>query len=299
MLAGHTDPMDLGCEPEFEPIEPPEDLICPICSMLMTDAVQTSCEHYFCKKCINKIVNNSQKTAPSCPLCRVKCTPLQKASRIVISLISKQRIRCGQSGCQEVMTRDMWDAHLAECQYIPIPCPNLKYGCTKQLTRSAMEEHIEKCPNKPLLLPFGILNTCVDTKRANQHVDVIDLPLPSTQLLSHRNCLTFEIKGDSIGILRPGIVSIALAIAARVGDNWQVCHEREHGVGIQINNHLVSYTLFPRRSHKGDCVSATLTHHSEVKENDVITFRVGMAAKKILDDLQANDISIRWDSIER
>ena len=293
-IADHADPMELNITNEFDAIDPPDDLVCSVCANLMTDAVQTPCEHYFCRRCIMQAF----KVTPSCPICRKKGTRVVEASRIVNSLISKQKIRCSQPDCQAVMFKDQWASHLNECKHMPDLCPNYKYGCLQRLSKIQMKLHIENCSKKPVLLPFGVLNTCVDNKRANQHVDVIDLPLPTTQLLSHRNCLTFDIKGDSICILRPGIVSIALAVAARVGEGWQTCHEREHGVGIQINNHLVSYALFPRRSQKGDCVSATLTHHAEVKESDVITFRVGMASKKILDDLQANDISIRWDSLD-
>ena len=112
------------------------------------------------------------------------------------------------------------------------------------------------------------------------------------------NKQTFALNGDDLQVLRPGIVSVSVTVVARARDGWTEQHERYHGLGVQINGVLAAYSLFPRRVKKGDCVSTHVTHHAEVNARDIITFRIGMSAKKLIGDLQAKDISVRWDAFE-
>lgn len=46
--------VEAGYEAEFEE-EPDKKYVCPVCLIVMKDAVQTSCGHRFCQSCILKV----------------------------------------------------------------------------------------------------------------------------------------------------------------------------------------------------------------------------------------------------
>eukprot|EP01062_Namystynia_karyoxenos_P043624 TRINITY_DN3194_c0_g2_i1.p1 TRINITY_DN3194_c0_g2~~TRINITY_DN3194_c0_g2_i1.p1 ORF type:complete len:283 (+),score=64.09 TRINITY_DN3194_c0_g2_i1:150-998(+) len=282
--------MDRG----YEAIDPQEDLICAVCRTLLHDPVQTTCDHHFCRHCLDSAL----QSANECPLCRAQCPGKMEASRLVKALLGKQAIRCTQGRCGAEMMREKWEQHARDCDHTPVPCPHSRFGCKQRLARRKLSSHSSVCDFRPKPLPRAVLNVKVDVDAANLSDEVIDVPLKHEGALHHRNAATFRLDGNDIHVLRPGVVSMSLSIVARARDGWTDAHERYHGIGIQVNGVLVAYSLFPRRVQRGDCVSATLTHHAEVAAGDVFAFRIGMASKRLIDDLQATDISIRWDTMD-
>eukprot|EP00756_Hemistasia_phaeocysticola_P014680 Hpha_TRINITY_DN15351_c1_g1::TRINITY_DN15351_c1_g1_i2::g.87921::m.87921/K11981/RNF41, NRDP1; E3 ubiquitin-protein ligase NRDP1 len=278
----------------YEAIENQDELICAVCQSMLHDPVQTTCDHHFCRTCLDNALANSNE----CPLCRMVSPGRVDASRLVKGLLGKQRVRCTQGRCGHEMLREQWEQHVRDCEHTPVPCAHARLGCTQQLPRRKVGSHANSCEFRPRQLPRAVLNVKVDVDTANQSDEVIDVPLKHDGALHPRNAATFRLDGNDVCVLRPGVVSVSLSIVARAREGWTDAHERYHGVGIQVNGMLVAYSLFPRRVQRGDCVSATLTHHTEVASGDVLAFRVGMGNKRLIDDLQATDISIRWDMME-
>eukprot|EP00755_Sulcionema_specki_P032681 Sspe_Gene.99268::Locus_72712_Transcript_1_1_Confidence_1.000_Length_1138::g.99268::m.99268 len=283
----------LGIEERgYEGINIDEDLLCAVCHSLLESPVQTSCDHHFCRSCFNTALKSNNV----CPFCREPNPCCTDSSRLVKGLLARQRIKCTRCGTE--MQRDQWETHEQTCDFTPLTCPHSQYGCKARPMRRKLSTHASTCEFRPQRLRSAVLNMKVDVERANKSEEVVDVPLCHDGALSARNALTFRLEGDDIIVLRPGVVSISVSVVARARQGWTEAHERYHGLGIQINGILVAYSLFPRRVQRSDCVSATLTHHSEVNPTDIITFRIGMASKRLVDDLQAKDISIRWDSLE-
>eukprot|EP01062_Namystynia_karyoxenos_P060801 TRINITY_DN52517_c0_g1_i1.p2 TRINITY_DN52517_c0_g1~~TRINITY_DN52517_c0_g1_i1.p2 ORF type:complete len:326 (+),score=87.96 TRINITY_DN52517_c0_g1_i1:103-978(+) len=291
MAAGErVEPIDRG----YEPIDAQEDLICPVCRNLLYTPTRTVCDHHFCKSCLEAATAERDV----CPLCREPFPGGAEASRLVRGLLAKQRIRCLFGSCGAEMAFEQWDAHQEDCEHAELPCPHNSFGCAERPSRRQLAAHTAVCQFRPLSLPRAVLSARVDAQAANCCEDVIDLPLRRSGVLTHRNAATFRLQGNDVHILRSGVISVSLSIVARARPGWAEEHERYHGIGVQMNGDLVAYSLFPRRVQTNDCVAATLTHHAETRAGDVLTFRVGMGSKRLVDDLQARDVSIRWDSME-
>lgn len=69
------------------------DLICAICTDVISDPIQTPCEHCFCKSCISRWLEEEQK---SCPIDRKQLTQedLKKPNRVTLQLLSNLVVRC-------------------------------------------------------------------------------------------------------------------------------------------------------------------------------------------------------------
>ncbi len=123
-----------------------ENFSCKICLEILHDPVQCqSNEHYFCRKCLTKHLENSQ----TCPLCMDQLTleTLRPPSRIVASVVSQlKKPRCSHvsRGCTENVQVEELLLHEQTCGYAPVVCSN--EGCKETVNRRDKESHeTEEC----------------------------------------------------------------------------------------------------------------------------------------------------------
>ena len=123
-----------------------DSLCCKICLEVLHDPVQCqNNEHYFCRKCITKHLENSE----TCPLCMEQLTleTLRPPSRIVLEMVSqlkKPRCRHVSRGCTENVEVEDVLLHEQTCGYAPVVCSN--EGCKETVNRRDQESHeTEEC----------------------------------------------------------------------------------------------------------------------------------------------------------
>ena len=115
-----------------------EDLHCPICTNVLKQPVHcVSNEHYFCKACITKHLENNKK----CPCCMegLSLEDLKPPSRFVTNRLSQLTIHCDNSdrGCEELVKLGDLSSHVKSCGFSPVVCSN--EGCS--LTMSKKDQH--------------------------------------------------------------------------------------------------------------------------------------------------------------
>ena len=119
-----------------------KNFFCPICTEVLKDPVQCHNQHYFCKACITKHLENSQ----TCPVCVQKLTEkaLAKPPRIVTDYLDGLIINCGHSerGCPETMELGTLKTHEAICLYRPVACSSEQ--CSVTVNMKDLEEHETK-----------------------------------------------------------------------------------------------------------------------------------------------------------
>ena len=123
-----------------------DSFFCKICFEVLHDPVQCQDnEHYFCRKCITKHLENSE----TCPLCMDQLTleTLRPPTRIVanvVSQIKKPRCRHVSRGCTENVEVEDVLLHEQTCGYAPVVCSN--EGCEETVNRRDQESHeTEEC----------------------------------------------------------------------------------------------------------------------------------------------------------
>ena len=119
---------------------------CKICLEVLHDPVQCQHnEHYFCRACITKHLENSE----TCPLCMDQLTleTLKPPSRIILDVVSQlKKPRCSHvsRGCTENVQVEQLLLHEETCGYAPVVCSN--EGCEETLNRRDKESHeTEEC----------------------------------------------------------------------------------------------------------------------------------------------------------
>ena len=118
------------------------NFFCIICTEVLKDPVQCHNQHYFCKACIKKHLQNSQ----TCPVCVEKLTEeaLCKPPRIVIDYLDGLIINCGHSerGCSETMELGTLKTHESVCKCRPVVCS--REQCSLIVNLKDLEEHEKK-----------------------------------------------------------------------------------------------------------------------------------------------------------
>ncbi len=118
-----------------------DGFICSICLGVLKDPMQCERnEHYFCSGCIKK---HLEKTSHSCPVCQDKLTveTLRKAPRIVADCVSRYKINCDHAarGCDAVLELGALQAHVHDCDFMPVPCSN--DGCDEVVSKRDVKQH--------------------------------------------------------------------------------------------------------------------------------------------------------------
>ena len=153
-----------------------KNFFCPICTDVLKDPVQCHNQHYFCRSCITKHLENSQ----TCPICMEKLTQeaLSKPPRIVQDYLDGLVINCEHSerGCANLVELGRLEAHVSECVYKPVTCPNEK--CDAIVNQADLDEHTsevceyrevycEECDDKMSVKKFE-KHGCIISKDVNE-----------------------------------------------------------------------------------------------------------------------------------
>ena len=123
-----------------------QNFSCKICLEVLHDPVQCQHnEHYFCRKCITKHLENSE----TCPLCMDQLTleTLRPVPRVILDIVSQlKKPRCSHvsRGCTENVQVEELLLHEQTCGYAPVVCSN--EGCKETVNRRDKESHeTEEC----------------------------------------------------------------------------------------------------------------------------------------------------------
>ncbi|XP_028406666.1 uncharacterized protein LOC114529115 isoform X2 [Dendronephthya gigantea] len=114
-------------------------LLCSICFKVVKDPVQCPNEHDFCRSCIQKWLQESSET---CPTCQHHLTEENLAKpRFLTETLDSLKIRCDYAsrGCREVVELEFLDRHVERCGYSPTRCTNT--GCSEIINRNEQERH--------------------------------------------------------------------------------------------------------------------------------------------------------------
>lgn len=122
---------------------PDPDLVCCICQCVLDKPLQSPCQHVFCKVCIETWLTNRK----NCPNCRksLRISKLKPVIPIVRNMINRLIIRCDNysHGCIEGIKLEYYDAHVKQCDYVPLKCMNT--GCEVTVLRKDMLAHEKEC----------------------------------------------------------------------------------------------------------------------------------------------------------
>ncbi|EDW73030.2 uncharacterized protein Dwil_GK16866 [Drosophila willistoni] len=119
-----------------------EELICPICTEVLEDPMQSSsCEHAYCRVCIQKWIIEKQ----ICPVDRTELLSgqLVPASRLMRNMLARLRIKCvfAENGCEQLLQLDEFRRHVDTCEHNPkvvVECP---MGCGMKVPKDEMASH--------------------------------------------------------------------------------------------------------------------------------------------------------------
>ena len=136
-----------------------QNFLCLICSNVPKDPVLCPRnQHCFCRGCITKHLENSQK----CPTCNDELTEktLTELPKMVKDIINELNIHCVYQNrdCQEILQLQDLDSHEATCRYRPAVCKN--QGCGETLNQRDIIHH------ETLVCEFRKLkcHSCEETK---------------------------------------------------------------------------------------------------------------------------------------
>ncbi|KAK6185467.1 hypothetical protein SNE40_007693 [Patella caerulea] len=157
--------------------EPISHLRCPICKKCYKEPViNISCGHTFCKRCTN--------TLQTCPIDSLPCDIGKLVvNRLVVGQIDELFIYCpfglilqndewvvDPSGCPEKFPLGSLDQHKAQCQFVPVLCPN--NGDCGMFKSQDLNGHMQqcshtKCPNYSTGCEFRGIPSAVSTHVAD------------------------------------------------------------------------------------------------------------------------------------
>jgi len=132
-----------------------EDCACNICTQLVEDPIVLKCEHFFCKKCIDKKNKDAaagkrtraEKSKAECPECKRVFNPtedMNPPSIFMRNAMSKIKLKCSLFGCTHVVKYDNFTAHIAECSFNPdmeVKCNH----CRQLYKKQKEKEHVVRC----------------------------------------------------------------------------------------------------------------------------------------------------------
>lgn len=119
-----------------------EELICPICTEVLEDPVQScSCEHAYCRACIDKWIVQKQ----ICPVDRSELlsSQLVPASRLMRNMLSRLKIKCifADNGCAQLLQLEDFRSHVDSCEHNPKVVVECTKGCGMKVPKDEMATH--------------------------------------------------------------------------------------------------------------------------------------------------------------
>ena len=126
------------------------NFLCLICFNVLKEPVMCSRnQHCFCRACITKHLQNSQR----CPTCADELTveTLAEPQRMVKDYINELNIHCIyiDRGCQEILQLQHLERHEATCGFTPAVCTNQGCGATVN-KRDLIHHESEQCEFRKL-----------------------------------------------------------------------------------------------------------------------------------------------------
>lgn len=111
--------MGLDCELLVHPERLSSQLICPICTQILRNPVQTPTEHLFCEEELLEWMTISNL----CPITKVQLIPqdIKKPSRIILNMLAELEVFCPNkvNGCRWSGFNENMDNHIAACDCKP------------------------------------------------------------------------------------------------------------------------------------------------------------------------------------
>jgi hypothetical protein len=132
----------------IKPDEIERSLICTICQEILKIPRECSnCHNNFCKKCIEKWLNEKNGTCPfRCPN-KINLVP---SHRIILDALRFLKFKCKNetNGCNFIMSYDNNIEHIGKCEYNFTKCTNSE--CNTELMIKDLNEHLDTiCPLQP------------------------------------------------------------------------------------------------------------------------------------------------------
>ncbi|KAF2003254.1 TRAF-type zinc finger protein, partial [Amniculicola lignicola CBS 123094] len=106
------------------------NLVCLICHSPFDTPVQLSCEHFFCRECLEHAWDAQQDGHKNCPTCRGRADPTKEpvpVPKIIDTMLNELVVKCPntKSGCTWVDQRaNVHDHVMLYCEYTPVECPS-------------------------------------------------------------------------------------------------------------------------------------------------------------------------------
>ncbi|EDW57934.1 E3 ubiquitin-protein ligase NRDP1 isoform X1 [Drosophila virilis] len=119
-----------------------EELLCPICADVLEEPMQSSsCEHAFCRYCIEKWMQEKQ----ICPVDRSDLMPIHlvPVSRLMRNMLGRLKIKCcfAENGCTALMPLEEYRNHVANCQNNPKVVVMCTKGCGMRVPKDELSRH--------------------------------------------------------------------------------------------------------------------------------------------------------------
>ena len=93
-------------------LNPPPDLLCPICKEVLHQPVQSQCEHNFCWKCAQAWLDHVGQFA-KCPVCSSTIEGFLKPPRVLLNILCSLLVSC--AFCKKAFSLDRLQNHQLEC----------------------------------------------------------------------------------------------------------------------------------------------------------------------------------------
>ncbi len=143
-----------------------QNFLCLICFNVLKDPVLCSKnQHCFCRGCITKHLENSQR----CPTCADELTveTLAEPQRMVKDYLNELPTRCVfiDRGCQEIVQLQHLDRHEATCGFTPAVCTNQGCGATVN-KRDLIHHESEQCEFRKLKC-----HSCEETTKTLENME--------------------------------------------------------------------------------------------------------------------------------
>ena len=138
--------------------EPPDELVCQICTLVAMHPYQTSCcGRVFCRLCVEGCKKQSEKTSGGGG--RIQCPNCRKRTHVFYDKRGSRNIKCLKVKCSYESFGCRWkgqlmyfEGHMSCCDHCREVCPN---GCSETVARGNMTKHLEgecvlrkyKCPD--------------------------------------------------------------------------------------------------------------------------------------------------------
>ncbi|CAA9958285.1 TRAF signal transducer [Pyrenophora teres f. maculata] len=108
--------------------EPDSNLVCLICHAPFEKPVQLSCEHYFCRECLDHAWRPQPNGRRTCPTCRHAVETdkdIRPVPKIIETMLDELVVKCPntKAGCNWVDQRvNVHDHVMLYCEYTPVEC---------------------------------------------------------------------------------------------------------------------------------------------------------------------------------